>query len=134
MARKPAPSGMPTQRQLRAGELIRHAVSDILAREDLRDPDLIGVIVTVGEVRCSPDLRHANVFVSPLGDDTEPGRAKLAAALNRAAGFLRGRLGREIDMKFTPQLHFIADKSYDEATAIDRLLADPRVKRDIDKD
>jgi ribosome-binding factor A len=125
---------MPTQRQLRAGELIRHAVSDILAREDLRDPDLIGVIVTVGEVRCSPDLRHANVFVSPLGDDTEPGRAKLAAALNRAAGFLRGRLGREIDMKFTPQLHFIADKSYDEATAIDRLLADPRVKRDIGKD
>ena len=134
MARKPAPSGMPTQRQLRAGELIRHAVSDILAREDLRDPDLIGVIVTVGEVRCSPDLRHANVFVSPLGDDTEAGRAKLAAALNRAAGFLRGRLGREIDMKFTPQLHFIADKSYDEATAIDRLLADPRVKRDIGKD
>ncbi len=134
MARKPAPSGMPTQRQLRAGELIRHAVSDILAREDLRDPDLIGVIVTVGEVRCSPDLRHANVFVSPLGDDSEAGRARLAAALNRAAGFLRGRLGREIDMKFTPQLHFIADKSYDEATAIDRLLADPRVKRDIDKD
>lgn len=134
MARKPAPSGMPTQRQLRAGELIRHAVSDILAREDLRDPDLIGVIVTVGEVRCSPDLRHANVFVSPLGDDSEAGRARLAAALNRAAGFLRGRLGREIDMKFTPQLHFIADKSYDEATAIDRLLADPRVKRDIGKD
>ena len=134
MARKPAPSGMPTQRQLRAGELVRHAVSDILAREDLRDPDLVGVIVTVGEVRCSPDLRHANVFVSPLGDDSEAGRAKLAAALNRAAGFLRGRLGREIDMKFTPQLHFIADKSYDEATAIDRLLADPRVKRDIDKD
>lgn len=134
MARKPAPSGMPTQRQLRAGELIRHAVSDILAREDLRDPDLIGVIVTVGEVRCSPDLRHANVFVSPLGDDTEPGRAKLAAALNRAAGFLRGRLGREIDMKFTPQLHFIADKSYDEATAIDRLLADPRVQRDLNQE
>lgn len=134
MARKPAPSGMPTQRQLRAGELIRHAVSDILAREDLRDPDLVGVIVTVGEVRCSPDLRHANVFVSPLGDDSEAGRARLAAALNRAAGFLRGRLGREIDMKFTPQLHFIADKSYDEATAIDRLLADPRVKRDIGKD
>ncbi|MEE2921835.1 MAG: 30S ribosome-binding factor RbfA [Pseudomonadota bacterium] len=134
MARKPAPSGMPTQRQLRAGELVRHAVSDILAREDLRDPDLVGVIVTVGEVRCSPDLRHANVFVSPLGDDSEAGRARLAAALNRAAGFLRGRLGREIDMKFTPQLHFIADKSYDEATAIDRLLADPRVKRDIGKD
>ena len=92
MARKSSPSGsMPTQRQLRAGELVRHAVSDILAREDLRDPDLVGVIVTVGEVRCSPDLRHANVFVSPLGDDTEKGRTSLAEALNRAAGFLRGR-------------------------------------------
>ncbi|KCZ46272.1 30S ribosome-binding factor RbfA [Hyphomonas pacifica] len=133
MARKSSPSGnMPTQRQLRAGELVRHAVSDILAREDLRDPELVGVIVTVGEVRCSPDLRHANVFVSPLGDDTEKGRTALAEALNRAAGFLRGRLGREIDLKFTPQLHFIADKSYDEATAIDRLLADPRVKRDLE--
>jgi len=132
MARKTNAPGLPSQRQLRAGELIRHAVSDILAREDLRDPDLIGVIVTVGEVRCSPDLRHANIFVSPLGDDSEAGRGKLAEALNRAAGFLRGRLGREIDMKFTPQLHFIADKSYDEATAIDRLLADPRVRRDLD--
>ena len=132
MARKTNAPGLPSQRQLRAGELIRHAVSDILAREDLRDPDLIGVIVTVGEVRCSPDLRHANIFVSPLGADSEAGRGKLAEALNRAAGFLRGRLGREIDMKFTPQLHFIADKSYDEATAIDRLLADPRVRRDLD--
>ena len=132
MARKTNAPGLPSQRQLRAGELIRHAVSDILAREDLRDPDLLGVIVTVGEGRCSPDLRHANIFVSPLGDDSEAGRGKLAEALNRAAGFLRGRLGREIDMKFTPQLHFIADKSYDEATAIDRLLADPRVRRDLD--
>lgn len=132
MARKTNAPGLPSQRQLRAGELIRHAVSDILAREDLRDPDLVGVIVTVGEVRCSPDLRHANIFVSPLGDDSEAGRGKLAEALNRAAGFLRGRLGREIDMKFTPQLHFIADKSYDEATAIDRLLADSRVRRDLD--
>ncbi|MCL4164763.1 UNVERIFIED_CONTAM: hypothetical protein GTU68_037954 [Idotea baltica] len=122
---------MPSQRQLRAGELVRHALTDVLAREDLRDPDLIGVIVTVGEVRCSPDLRHANVFVSPLGDDTVEGREKLAEALDRAAAFLRGRLGRQIEMKFTPQLHFIADKSYDEATAIDRLLDSPKVKQDL---
>ena len=88
----------------------------------------------MGEVRCSPDLRHANIFVTPLGDDTPDGREKLATALNRAAAFLRGRLGREIDLKFTPELHFIADKSYDEATAIDRLLANPRVKRDLDPD
>ncbi len=122
---------MPSQRQLRAGEIIRHALADLIMREDLRDPDLVGVMVTVGEVRCSPDLKRANVFVTPLGDDTEEGREKLAKALNRAAAFLRGRLGREIELKFTPELHFIADKSYDEATAIDRLLADPRVRRDL---
>ena len=87
--------------------------------------------MTVGEVRCSPDLRHANVFVSPLGDDSEEGRNALAEALARAAAFLRGRLGRQIEMKFTPQLHFIADKSYDEATAIDRLLDSPKVKQDL---
>lgn len=131
MARKPGSSAMPSQRQLRAGEIIRHALADLIMREDLRDPDLVGVMVTVGEVRCSPDLKRANVFVTPLGDDTEEGREKLAKALNRAAAFLRGRLGREIELKFTPELHFIADKSYDEATAIDRLLADPRVRRDL---
>lgn len=134
MARKPASPGLPSQRQLRAGEIIRHALAEIIAREDFRDPELAGVLVTVGEVRCSPDLKRANVFVTPLGDDTEEGRTKLAGALNRASSFLRGRLGREIEMKFTPVLNFIADKSYDEATAIDRLLADPRVRRDLDAD
>ena len=134
MARKPAAAGMPSQRQLRAGEIIRHALADILSREDLRDPDLTGVIITVGEVRCSPDLRRANVFITPLGDDTDEGRQKLADALTRAAPFLRGRLSREIDMRFTPELRFIADKSYDEATHIDRLLSDPRVKRDLQQD
>jgi len=131
MARKPALPGMPSQRQLRAGELVRHALTDILSREAFRDPDLESVMITVGEVRCSPDLKHANVFVSPLGDDSEAGRTKLAAALNRAAAFLRGRLGREVELRYTPELHFIADKSYDDATAIDRLLMDPRVRRDV---
>ena len=81
MARKSSSSGIPTQRQLRAGELVRHALSDVLAREDFRDPALADVIITVGEVRCSPDLRHANIFVTPLGDDTEEGRKQLAEAL-----------------------------------------------------
>ena len=99
MARRPTPPGMPSQRQLRAGELVRHALTDILSREAFRDPDLEKVLITVGEVRCSPDLKHANVFVSPLGDDSEAGREKLAAALTRAAAFLRGRLGREIDLR-----------------------------------
>lgn len=132
MAKKPAKPGLPSQRQLRAGEIIRHALAEVIAREDLRDPELTGVMVTVGEVRCSPDLKRARVYVTPLGDDTQAGRAKLAGALNRAAPFLRGRLGREIELKFTPELHFVADKSYDEATAIDRLLSDPRVRRDLE--
>jgi ribosome-binding factor A len=85
MARKPASPGLPSQRQLRAGEIIRHALAEIIAREDLRDPELGNVLVTVGEVRCSPDLKRAKVYVTPLGDDSEAGRARLANALNRAA-------------------------------------------------
>lgn len=121
----------PSQRQLRAGELVRHLLVDILAREEFRDPVLKGVSITIGEVRCSPDLRHANVFCIPLGDKS-PARAKeVAEGLNRAATFLRGRLAKELEMKFTPQLHFIADESYDTALAMDNLLANAR-KRDSD--
>jgi len=119
----------PSQRQLRAGELVRHALVDILAREEMRDPALQGVSVTIGEVRCSPDLKHATVFCAPLGGGDEQA---LAEGLNRAAGFLRGRLGREIDMKFTPQLHFQADTSYDEASEMDALLDSDVVRRDLD--
>lgn len=134
MARRPGKSSTlePSQRQLRAGELVRHALVDILAREDFHDPALSGVSITVGEVRCSPDLKHARIFCSPLGTDDPDAAKALAEALNRAAGFLRGRLGREIDMKFTPQLRFIADKSYNEATAMDRLLDSPKVRRDLE--
>ena len=103
----------PSQRQLRAGELVRHALVDILAREEFRDPALQGVSVTIGEVRCSPDLRHANVYCIPLGDQSSERAKAVSEGLNRAAAFLRGRLGKEIEMKFTPQLHFIADESYD---------------------
>lgn len=118
---------------MRAGELVRHALVDILSREDLRDPALQGVSVTVGEVRCSPDLRHATVFCSPLGDAGAGQGDAVAAGLNRAAGFLRGRLAREIEMKFTPELHFVADTSYDEAFAMDALLRQARVRSDIDR-
>ena len=123
----------PSQRQLRAGELVRHALVDILAREDFRDPALQGVSVTIGEVRCSPDLRHANIYCAPLGDQN-PDKAKdVCDGLNRAAAFLRGRLGREIEMKFTPKLHFVADTSYDSALAMDMLLDSAR-RRDSDYD
>ena len=110
----------PSQRQLRAGELVRHALVDILAREEFRDPALQGVSVTIGEVRTSPDLKHAVVFCSPLVGNSDA--KAVADALNRASSFLRGKLGRQIDMKFTPQLRFLADQIYDEATAMDKLL------------
>jgi ribosome-binding factor A len=124
-------SGAPSQRQLRAGELVRHALVEILAHEDLRDPDLRGVSVTIGEVRASPDLKHMTAFVSPLGSGDV--RA-VAAALNRSAGFLRGRLGRLIDLRFTPDLHFLPDLSYEEARHIDDLLRSPEVARDLSAD
>ncbi|MEM7005355.1 MAG: 30S ribosome-binding factor RbfA [Pseudomonadota bacterium] len=122
----------PSQRQLRAGELVRHALVDIFAREEFRDPALQGVSVTIGEVRCSPDLRHANVFCSPLGDQDTDHADLVADALNKASGFLRGKLGKEIELKFTPRLHFIADKSYDAARAMDQLLGSDAVRRDIE--
>jgi len=118
----------PSQRQLRAGELVRHALADILRRDELADPALAGVQVTVGEVRASPDLKHMHAFVAPLGGGDAQA---LADALNRAAPFLRGRLGREVDLRFTPQLHFLADESYDEALRIDAALARPEVARDL---
>ena len=130
--KKVAAGHEPSQRQLRAGELVRHALVDILAREEFRDPDLQGIIITIGEVRCSPDLRHATVFCSPLGETDKARNEQVAAALTRAAGFLRGRLGREIDMKFTPQLHFIADLSYDDASAMDAVFRRAEVARDLD--
>jgi len=120
--------GGPSQRQLRAGELVRHALVDILRQEDLRDPELQGVSVTIGEVRASPDLKHMTAFVSALG----PGDPRaVAAALTRSRGFLRGRLARMIDLRFTPELHFQPDVSYDEARHIDELLASPGVARDL---
>ncbi len=127
---RPAPHAAgPTQRQLRAGELVRHALVDILSREEFRDPDLQGVSITIGEVRASPDLKHANVFCSPLGGK---GDAKvLAKGLNRASKFLRGKLGRHIEMKFTPELNFIPDTSYDTAQAMDKLLDSDEVQRDL---
>jgi ribosome-binding factor A len=118
----------PTQRQLRAGELIRHSLVEILREEDITDPALEGVSVTVTEVRMSPDLRHATVFVEPLGGGHA---AEVVEGLNRHAKFLRGRLGRTIDMKFTPDLKFLHDESFDEAARMNRLFDDPRVRQDL---
>lgn len=118
----------PSQRQLRAAELVRHALVEILAREELRDPDLVGASITVGEVRASPDLKHMTAFVSALGGGDN---AAIVRGLARSAGFLRSRLARAVDLRFTPELHFQADESYDEARHIDALLASPEVARDL---
>ncbi len=125
---RPARPLGPTQRQLRAGELVRHALVEILSREELRDPDLAGVVVTISEVRASPDLKHMTAFVSPLGG-ADP--APVVRGMTRCAGFLRGKLGRIAELKHTPHLHFTADSSYDEASAIDALLRRPEVARDL---
>jgi ribosome-binding factor A len=123
-----APPAGPTQRQLRAGELIRHALVEILREEEIEA--LGGASVTVTEVRMSPDLKHAICFVEPLGGQRVP---QVVEGLNKAARFLRGRLGHTIDMKFTPDLKFIHDQSFDTANAMDRLLNDPRVRRDVER-
>ncbi|MFC3080645.1 30S ribosome-binding factor RbfA [Phenylobacterium terrae] len=118
----------PSQRQLRAGELVRHALVEILREEDISDEALEGVSVTVTEVRMSPDLKHATCFVEPLGG----GEAEaVVGALNRHARFLRGRLGRHIELKFTPDLKFLHDESFNEAARMERLFQDPRVQRDL---
>ena len=119
----------PSQRQLRAGELVRRALADILAREDIRDPALQGVSVTVSEVRASPDLKAATVFAAPLGGDNA---GEVIEGLNRSARFLRGRLGKEMEMKSTPRLRFVLDETFDTAAKMDAVFARPDVRRDLD--
>lgn len=118
----------PSQRQLRVGELLRHALSDILQQGNVRDPDLAGVSVTVTQVVPSPDMRHATVFCEPLGGKNA---GPVIAALNRHKGFVRGEMGRMIALKFTPELRFVEDTSFAEAEKIEGLLKSPRVKKDL---
>ena len=136
-SRKPNPkAGTVSQRQLRAGELIRHALVEVLREEEIHDPALKDVSVTVTEVRLSPDLKHATCFVEPLGAgvDSAPVAGhvdEIVKALNAHAKFLRGVLGRRIDMRFTPDLRFRHDESFAAAERLNRLLDDPRVQADI---
>jgi ribosome-binding factor A len=120
---KPRRDAGPSQRQLRAGEVVRHALTAVLLTERLNDGALEGVSVTVTEVRMSPDLRHAQVYVEPLGGVHV--RAVIEG-LNRAAKFIRGRLGRHIELKFTPDLRFVHDESFEEADRMERLIAGVR--------
>lgn len=118
----------PSQRQLRAGELLRHALAEIFRAEEIEDQDLEGEIINVAEVRMSPDLQHATVFTSALsGKDSEG----IARALNRHHRFLRGELARRVELKYIPDLVFRGDHAGEEAAHIDELLRSPQVARDL---
>jgi len=119
----------PSQRQLRVGEVLRHAMAEVFREEEIRDPDLEGVSVTVTEVRPSPDMRHAKVFVEPLGGKNAETVVK---ALNRHRGFLRGELGHRVALKFTPEIRFLEDTSFAEAAHIEGILRSEKVARDLD--
>jgi len=108
--------------------MLRHALSDILSRSQIRDPDLEVTSVTVTQVKPSADMRHAVVFCEPLGGKNA---AKVIGALNRHRSFVRGQLGRTIALKFTPELHFEEDTSFAEAEKIETLLKSERVQRDL---
>ena len=125
--KRPSAKG-PTQRQLRAGELLRHALADIFRTEDIEDQDLKGEIVTVAEVRMSPDLQHATVFASALSGKNSD---EVARALNRHHKFLRGELARRVELKYIPDLVFRGDHVAEEAGRIEELLRSPEVSRDL---
>ncbi len=119
----------PSQRALRAGELIRHAVADILSRGEVHDPIIETHLITVPEVRMSPDLRLATIYVMPLGG---PDEKEVLGALERNKRFLRGEIARRVNMKFAPDVRFRIDERFDEAERIDKLLRSPEVQRDLE--
>lgn len=119
------------QRQLRVGEELRHALAWTIERGELRDPALAKSLVTVTEVRISPDLRQATVFVMPLGGTEQD---DVLAALTRARGFLRRRIAGSVKLKYVPELTFRLDRSFEEADRIERALRQPEVVRDLSSD
>jgi ribosome-binding factor A len=124
-----APGG--SQRQLRVGEQVRHAIAEILAQGSVHDADLEGHIITVPEVRMSPDLKLATIYVMPLGGrDTE----LIITALDRNKKFLRGEVARRVNLKFAPDLRFRVDERFDEAERIEKLLRTPAVQKDLEQD
>ena len=128
--RKSAPPG---QRQLRVGEELRHALSAILAEDHLADPDLKGRSITVTMVRVSPDLTNATAFVVPMFGQSDTKMAgRLLAALNRAAGYFRGRLTQKVELRISPRLRFLLDQSFERAGRIEALLREPAVRRDLE--
>lgn len=120
-----------SQRQLRVGELIRHAVADMLSRGEVHDPVLEKHMITIPEVRMTADLKLATIYVMPLG-----GRdvKEVLAALNDNKKYLRGEIAHRVNLKFAPDIRFRADERFDEAERIEKLLRTPAVRRDVERD
>jgi ribosome-binding factor A len=121
-----APGG--SQRQLRVGETVRHALAEVLSRGEVHDPVLEGHLVTVPEVRMSPDLKLASIYVMPLGGKDAP---DVLAALERNKKYLRGEIAKRVNLKFAPDIRFLFDDRFDEAERIEKLLRRPEVQRDL---
>jgi len=128
MPKQKAAAAGPSQRQLRVGELVRHALAEILQRGDVPDPDLGRAVITVPEVRMTPDLKLATAYVMPLGGRDAD---KVVAALERNRKFLRGELGHRVELRAVPELRFRLDTSFDEGARMDALLNSPQVQRDV---
>ena len=123
--------GGGSQRQLRVGELVRHAVAELLTRGDVHDPVIEGHLITVPEVTMTADLRLATIYIMPLaGKDS----AEVIAAFERNKKFLRAEIAHRINLKFAPDIRFRIDERFDEAERIDKLLHSPAVARDLKKD
>ena len=119
----------PSQRQLRVAEEIRHVLAGVFSRGEIRDPALVDVLITVTEVRVSPDLKHATAFVTRLGRSDV---AEKLPALRHAAPFLRRQLAHELRLRYAPQVSFQADTSIDYAMHINEVMHKPEVQRDLD--
>jgi ribosome-binding factor A len=130
MPKRPDPSAGPSQRQQRVAELVRHALAEVLARGDIQDDVITRHVITIPEVRMSPDLKLATAYVMPLGGKDEEA---VLAALERHRKVLRQEVARRVNLKFAPELRFRRDESFDEAARIDALLRSERVQRDTRK-
>jgi ribosome-binding factor A len=117
-----------SQRQLRVGELIRHELAAMLSRGDVHDPVIEAHMITVPEVRMSPDLRLATIYIVPLGGRDEK---DVLEALDRNKRYLRGEIARRVNLKFAPEIRFRIDERFDEAERIEKLLRTPDVQRDL---
>lgn len=129
MTRAPHTDRGRSQRQLRVGEMIRRTLAELLAQGDLHDPDLDGASITVGEVRASPDLKHATAYVLPLGGQNAD---VVLAALRRQRPAIRHRLAKSVELRAVPDLHFEIDETFDRLDATRRMFSDPAVRRDVE--